>query len=151
MVTEQMDHKDINLISKHSDEIPAITGNNYRFEQVILNLLINAKDAIEEKKKGDRNNHKKKIEISTSLTDKTIVIEIKDNGIGIKPEVIDKVLLPFYTTKAPGQGTGLGLSISYGIIKELGGEIEIESKPNIGTTVLIKIPANEPSTKKQLQ
>ena len=151
MVTEQMDHKEINLIFKHPDEIPAITGNNYRFEQVILNLLINAKDAIEEKKKGDRNNHKKKIEISTSLTDKTIVIEIKDNGIGIKPEVIDKVLLPFYTTKAPGQGTGLGLSISYGIIKELGGEIEIESKPNIGTTVLIKIPANEPSTKKQLQ
>jgi len=140
MLTEQMNHKEINLTFKYYEEIPMIIGNNYRFEQVILNLLINAKDAIEEKKKGNGKNFKGKIEILTNLAKENIFIEVKDNGVGIKPEVIDKVLLPFYTTKAPGQGTGLGLSISYGIIKELGGEIEIESKPNIGTTVIIRIP-----------
>ena len=78
-----------------------------------------------------------------------ICIEIKDNGIGISPEDIDKVLLPFYTTKDPGHGTGLGLSISYGIIKELNGEIEIQSKLQIGTTILIKIPIKQ--TKSNIQ
>jgi signal transduction histidine kinase len=68
------------------------------------------------------------------------LIEIKDNGTGIKTEDIDKVLLPFFTTKAPGQGTGLGLSISYGIIKELNGEIDIKSIYHTGTTIQIKIP-----------
>jgi len=143
MLSEQMDQKEIILTFKQSDDIPSIIGNIYRFEQVILNLLVNAKDAIDEKKKQSCRNFKRKIDISTNLNKKHIVIEIKDNGIGIKPEVIDKVLLPFYTTKAPGQGTGLGLSISYGIIKELGGEIDIDSKPNIGTAVFIKIPVQE--------
>jgi signal transduction histidine kinase len=102
-------------------------------------LLINAKDAIEEKKKKSYPKFKKQIEISTALRQRQIIIEIKDNGIGIVPENIDKVLHPFFTTKAPGQGTGLGLSISYGIIRELGGEIEILSEPKVGTTIIIKI------------
>lgn len=140
MISEQMNHHDIKLSFQSSDEIPAINGNIYRFEQVILNLLINAKDAIEEKNKSLGKTFKKKIEISAVLADNQIIIEIKDNGIGIDQKNIDKVLLPFFTTKAPGQGTGLGLSISYGIIKELGGEIDVQSKPNQGTSVLIKIP-----------
>lgn len=140
MISEQMSHHDIKLSYQKSDEIPAINGNTYRFEQVILNLLINAKDAIEEKHKNLGKTFKKKIDISSDLTDNQIIIEIKDNGIGINQKDIDKVLLPFFTTKAPGQGTGLGLSISYGIIKELGGEIDVQSKPNQGTSVLIKIP-----------
>jgi len=102
--------------------------------------MINAKDAIHEKKLKSFNNFKKKIEISTDIINNYIEIEIKDNGIGILPEDLDKVLLPFYTTKDPGHGTGLGLSISYGIIKELGGEIDIQSKIQIGTTIQMKIP-----------
>ena len=141
MVSEQMHHKDIQLIFNADLEIPNIKGNGYRFEQVILNLLLNAKDAIEEKKNVNCKNFKKKIEISTFLADNFINIEIKDNGIGIKTADIDKVLLPFFTTKTPGFGTGLGLSISYGIIKELEGEIGIQSQPQIGTTIQIKIPA----------
>ncbi len=148
MISEQFAHKEIELSFHPDKQIPPLIGNAYRFEQVILNMLINAKDAIEEKKKRSCGKFKKKIEISTVLQNKYITVEIKDNGIGIAPGVIDKVLLPFFTTKAPGQGTGLGLSISYGIIKELGGEIEIQSNPKSGTTILIKIPVQNFNHKK---
>jgi PAS domain S-box-containing protein len=140
MISEQMHHKDINLTFNAYTDLPTIKGNIYRFEQVILNLLVNAKDAIEEKKIKNCKKFKKHINLSTGLIDNHILIEITDNGTGIKSEDIDKVLLPFYTTKPPGSGTGLGLSISYGIIKELGGEIEIQSSLLIGTTIKIKIP-----------
>jgi C4-dicarboxylate-specific signal transduction histidine kinase len=103
-------------------------------------MLINAKDAIEERKKKACEKFEKRIDITTKTNANQVIIEIKDNGTGIKNEDIDKVLLPFFTTKAPGQGTGLGLSISYGIIKELGGEIDIQSKHQKGTTIQIKIP-----------
>lgn len=150
MISEQMNHHDIKLSFKKSDEIPSVNGNIYRFEQVILNLLINSKDAIEEKKKNLGKSFRKKIDITSDYTDSRIIIEIKDNGTGIDQKNIDKVLLPFFTTKAPGQGTGLGLSISYGIIKELGGEIDVQSKPNQGTSVLIKIPVQESKSKKYI-
>ena len=140
MIYEQFAHKEIELSFHPDKQVPPLIGNAYRFEQVILNMLINAKDAIEEKKKTNCSKFKKKIEISTTLQNKLIIVEIKDNGIGIIPEDIDKVLLPFFTTKEPGKGTGLGLSISYGIIKELGGEIEIQSNPKSGTTISIIIP-----------
>ena len=110
----------------------------------MLNLLINAKDALEEKNESWVN-FKKRIEILVQKTNNQIIIEVKDNGIGIPSENIDKILLPFYTTKPPGEGTGLGLSISYGIIKELNGELEIQSEikrnhyPNINSHNLYQV------------
>lgn len=148
MISEQFSHKEIELSFLPGQNLPEIQGNAYRFEQVMINLLINAKDAIEEKKKRNCGKFKKRVEIITALKNDQITVEIKDNGIGIPQEDIDRVLLPFYTTKAPGQGTGLGLSISYGIIKELGGEIEIQSDIKIGTSILIKIPSPETRNKK---
>jgi len=148
MIYEQFSHKEIDLSFHPDKNIPTLSGSAYRFEQVMLNMLINAKDAIEEKKKKNSIKFKKRIEISTTLNNKLITVEIKDNGIGISPENIDKVLLPFFTTKAPGQGTGLGLSISYGIIKELGGEIEIQSNPKFGTSISLKIPVQNSINKK---
>jgi len=148
MVEEQFIHKNIKLKFKPDITVPALNGNAYRFEQVILNMLINAKDAIEEKKKKDNPNAKRLIEVSTKKIEEQIIIEIKDNGTGINAENIEKVILPFFTTKAPGKGTGLGLSISYGIIKELGGDLEIKSTPKIGTSIFIKIPVQKISTKK---
>jgi signal transduction histidine kinase len=64
---------------------------------------------------------------------------VKDNGIGIKPENLEQIMLPFYTTKEAGKGTGLGLSITFGIIKEMNGEITFQSEPQNGTTVTIKL------------
>jgi signal transduction histidine kinase len=143
MITEQITQKEIDLAFNPETNLPTLIGNSFRFEQVILNLLINAKDAIEEKKKKSCKNFEKKIELSTKLIGRKVQIEIKDNGDGIKAEDIDKVLNPFFTTKPPGKGTGLGLSISYSIIKELGGDIDIQSKIQQGTTILITIPLPE--------
>lgn len=148
LISEQMNHRGIELTFNESDELPLLKGNTHRFEQVMLNLLINAKDAIEEKKQKLSREFKKRIEISTKKIKDQIIIEVKDNGIGIPAEVIDKILLPFYTTKAPGEGTGLGLSISYGIIKELNGEIEIQSDVLKSTTIKIIIPIIKPSIKR---
>ena len=140
MLIEQISSKKIKISFRPDDAIPKIIGNVYRFEQVILNMIVNATDALDEKKIVNGKEQEKSIDLSTQFQDNLIVIEITDNGTGISSENIDKVILPFYTTKAPGRGTGLGLSISYGIIKELGGEIEIKSKPNSGTSIFIKIP-----------
>ena len=148
MISEQLAQKEIHLEFIPDENIPVITGNGYRFEQVIVNMIINAKDAIEERKKKNCDKFEKRIDITTSFNSRQAIIEIKDNGTGIKNEDIDKVLLPFFTTKEPGQGTGLGLSISYGIIKELGGEIDIQSKKGMGTTIQIKIPVQETKFKK---
>ena len=140
MISEQMNHKGIILEFHANNVLPGLKGNTQRLEQVMLNLLINAKDALEEKKRKLGRNFKKRIEIAVHKTNDQIIIEVKDNGIGIPSESIDKVLLPFYTTKPPGHGTGLGLSISYGIIKELNGELEVQSEVLKGTTIKIIIP-----------
>jgi PAS domain S-box-containing protein len=148
MISEQLAQKEIDLFFVPGKNIPELAGNGYRFEQVMLNLMVNAKDAIEEKKKKSCQKFKKKVEVHTAITSNYVLIEVKDNGTGIPPHEVEKVLLPFYTTKAPGQGTGLGLSVSYGIVKELGGDISIKSEVNVGTAILIKIPVIENKSRK---
>jgi PAS domain S-box-containing protein len=143
MISEQIAEQQINLSFSPDLSVPLVKGNAYRFEQVILNMIGNAKDAIDEKWKKNSENFRKKIELSTKRNGNQIIVEIRDNGIGIEPQNIEKVLLPFFTTKVPGKGTGLGLSISYGIIKELGGEIDLQSRLNVGTSIFIKIPVKK--------
>ncbi len=141
MISEQFSHKLIELELVTTDPLPLAYGNTYQFEQVILNLLINSKDAIEELESQVGKSFEKRIGIKSYLCGKQLVIEVKDNGIGIKPEELEKIMLPFYTTKEAGKGTGLGLSITFGIIKEMKGEISFQSEPNKGTRVTIKLPA----------
>ena len=140
MISEQFRHKLIELEISVNESLPLSYGNTYQFEQVILNLLINSKDAIEELEAKMGRTLEKKIEISAYQNCKQIIVEVKDNGIGIKPEELEKIMLPFYTTKEAGKGTGLGLSITFGIIKEMKGEISFQSEPNKGTKVTIKLP-----------
>ena len=141
MISEQFRHKMIELDIDLSDSLPPAFGNTYQFEQVILNLLINSKDAIEELEALLETPLEKKVGIRTYQLSKLIIVEVKDNGIGIKPEELEKIMLPFYTTKEAGKGTGLGLSITFGIIKEMKGEIFFQSEPLKGTKVTIKLPA----------
>ncbi len=140
MISEQFRHKLIELDIDLSDSLPPAFGNTYQFEQVILNLLINSKDAIEELEALLETPLEKKVDIRTYQLGKLIIVEVKDNGIGIKPEELEKIMLPFYTTKEAGKGTGLGLSITFGIIKEMKGEIAFQSEPLKGTKVTIKLP-----------
>jgi PAS domain S-box-containing protein len=140
MISEQFRNKMIELTVNKEDPLPPVYGNTYQFEQVILNLLNNSKDAIQEYGLITGDTIAKEINITTRRAGKQIIIEVKDNGTGIKPEELEKIMLPFYTTKEAGKGTGLGLSISFGIIKEMKGEINFQSELKKGTTVTIKLP-----------
>ncbi|OPX41566.1 MAG: hypothetical protein B1H13_01395 [Desulfobacteraceae bacterium 4484_190.3] len=102
-----------------------------QLQQVFLNIIINAADAMEAEKS---------LVIMTSVAGNTIRIKIKDTGTGIPEKDIDGIFDPFYTTKPPGKGTGLGLSVSYTIIKELGGTIRAENNPGPGATITLDIP-----------
>lgn len=122
------------------DKIPDIKGNPYKFEQVMVNFFNNAKDAIEEKTGKTEEPFKKQMIVKSYSDGKNVIVEVSDNGIGVSEESKTNIFLPFFTTKTLGKGTGLGLSISLGIIKEMNGFIELESKPMEGTTMRVKIP-----------
>jgi len=140
MITEQFKHFGINLKLNLEKQIPPIIGNAFRFEQVILNLLVNAKDAVIEKRSKQKEHSDMNIGIKSFHDDQSLIVEVTDNGIGISNEDIHNIMLPFYTTKDEGKGTCLGLSICYQIIKEMNGTIEISSDSSFGTTVKLVIP-----------
>lgn len=123
-------------ILKEYNKIPEIICYAGQINQVLMNILINAIQAI--KDEGE-------ILITTdTIKDEKVLIEIKDNGQGIPEEKLKRIFDPFFTTKKVGEGTGLGLSISYGIIKEHGGEIEVESILGNGTIFKIILPIKHP-------
>ncbi len=147
MVQKQYSNHGVKLELHHDKNIRCsdqyVLGNKYRFEQVILNLLSNAKRAIEQrlKKLSNPGSESKLIRISCSTKeDKWHVITVKDNGIGIPKENLEKIYDPFFTTSELHDGTGLGLSIVYGILEEYNGKIEVKSKLNQGTEVSIFFP-----------
>ncbi|MCX6283308.1 MAG: ATP-binding protein [Bacteroidetes bacterium] len=107
---------------------------------MILNLLLNSQDAIEEKMGIVKTEYKWLVDIRTYKNKYFLHIEVMDNGMGIKSADLDKIMLPFHTTKKAGKGTGLGLSISFGIIKEMNGTIDIESEYARWTKVKISLP-----------
>jgi len=115
-----------------SPNLPRIKASPDKLHQVMVNLLVNAFDAMKEG--GD------KIMITTSANGATISIAVTDNGGGMKSEVMDKIFEPFFTTKDVGKGTGLGLSVSHGIINSMNGSLSVSSSPGDGATFLIEIP-----------
>jgi histidine kinase len=124
------------------EELPLIMADAGRLEQVFINLLINARDAIEEKwesnapQKGD-----KKITLMSRSEGQRVFVEVRDTGRGVAGSIIDKVFEPFFTTKDAGKGTGLGLSISYRIVHDLGGRIKVVSREGTGARFIITFPA----------
>jgi len=109
-----------------TEPLPELYGNPYQYEQVLLNLLSNARDAIEDRMLMDAETDNPDplpglVEISSGVEDSHVILEVRDNGSGIPDGVRTKVFNPFFSTKKPGKGTGLGLSISYGIISSMGG------------------------------
>lgn len=124
--------------------LPMIMADPQRLEQVFINLLINARDAIEEKYLNTNfAEAEKKIHLKTYTDKKNVVIEVCDTGIGIPEAISEKIFEPFFTTKEAGKGTGLGLSISYGIIKDFGGTINSRSIEGQGACFIITFPVQE--------
>lgn len=126
--------RNIRLDLKFNEKIPRIVSDKGQLQQVFLNIINNAIDAVDE---GDL------IEITTGVKDKDKVeVSIRDTGHGIPKDKLKHIFEPFYTTKEKGKGTGLGLSISYGIMQKLGGTILVTSEVGKGTTFTIIIPIN---------
>jgi histidine kinase len=138
---QQLKLREINVVKELQKDLPPILANSNRLEQVFINLLINARDAIEEKSgKADQECVAKEIFLRTSLKNGMVNVEVKDTGTGIPKSILDKIFEPFFTTKKVGKGTGLGLSISYGILQDYGGRIKVETTEGEGSTFIIQFP-----------
>ncbi|MCF7953910.1 MAG: PAS domain-containing protein [Spirochaetales bacterium] len=143
MMSQQMINKGIKLIQTYDQNVLPVHGNPYRFEQVIVNLLVNSINAIEEKNQKIKKKFEKTITIQTYHNIINNYVEILDNGIGIEEQDINEIILPFYTTRNSEKGSGLGLPIAFMILREMNGGLTIESESLIGTTILITIPGSE--------
>lgn len=131
-IEKEVLYKNVRLEKHLRKDIPKIRSDKGQLQQVFLNMLNNAIDAV------DRGGI---IEVTTDVKDKdTVEVLIKDNGHGIPEHILNQIFEPFYTTKEKGKGTGLGLSISYGIIRKLGGTILVRSQVDRGTTFTVEIP-----------
>ena len=148
MICTQFESRGIMLKYDLMDGLPFVYANPFSLEEVFLNILINARDACEERLKEKPDSENPWILIRTSINEEGlgdhINIEIIDNGTGIRFHILSKVFEPFFTTKgASEKGTGLGLSISKAIVEQFKGKIDIISKPDNGTTISILLPVGE--------
>jgi len=148
---QQLKLRQVEVVRNFQENLPRILADENRLEQVFINLLINARDAIEERfenspgmkqaMKPDMAKDAKQIFLTTKTRGNSVVIEIEDTGNGISESISDKIFEPFFTTKDAGKGTGLGLSISYGIIQDYGGTITVTSGRMGGALFVITFPA----------
>lgn len=132
-------------------DLPAIMGDATQLHQVLLNLCVNARDAMP---------HGGKLVVDAALRDvdalfaaatpdaapgRYVVLRVQDNGTGMSPDIIERIFDPFFTTKAPDKGTGLGLSTALGIVKSHGGFLRVQSQPRHGSTFEVHLPAADTS------
>jgi PAS domain S-box-containing protein len=137
---QQLLNHNITIVRDLTKDLPMVVGDANQLEQVFLNLISNARDAMDEAT-GTR-----ELKIHSYLSDHegapVVAVSIKDTGVGIPEEHLNKVLEPFFTTKPVGKGTGLGLSLCFGIMEAHGGRLEINSQQNKGTEVKVILPVS---------
>lgn len=128
-------------VDRHYGELPPVMADPQQLQQVILNILTNAEQAIQEAHGGEGG----MITLETFYANGRVLVSITDNGPGIPPDRLSKVFDPFFSTREVGQGAGLGLSSSYGIIREHGGDLRAQSSPGGGATFVIELPVETSS------
>ncbi|MBF0317613.1 MAG: hypothetical protein HQL04_05500 [Nitrospirae bacterium] len=154
LLGQQLKINGINVIKNLTPDLPRFRGDMIRLEQVFINLITNAKNAMKNDPKTDQNTDEKTdktLKVSTYLTDNSdlpscpvaIVAEVEDNGTGIPESIRDKIFQPFFTTNDPGKGTGLGLSVSKKIIDEHGGKISVRSDAGGATIFKVTLPVTD--------
>lgn len=141
LVRRQFELENIHFDLHLAGDLPAILAQNNRLQQVFFNLLTNARDAVNERAASEGPEYRKTIGLSSRFENGRVLVEVSDNGVGIPDTVKDKIFEPFFTTKEIGQGMGLGLAITYGIVKDYGGDIRIDSRAGTGTTFQVSFPA----------
>ena len=128
-------HKHAVICLDLGENIPRFIGNSQKIEQVLVNLLVNASEAMDDDRRG-------RITVRTWSDGDNVAIQVEDNGRGMNDKTANQIFEPFFTTKRGKGGTGLGLAISYRIITEHGGTISVSSTPGVGTTFTINIPVS---------
>jgi PAS domain S-box-containing protein len=149
LLEHQMRSAGVGVAAELSDDLPVVAGNRGKLQQVLVNLVLNAKDALQEKGSGS-------VRILTARTSKGVELRVEDNGAGMSPEVLRKIYDPFFTTKSnprAGQrkGTGLGLAVTYGIVQEHAGTIEVSSTLGEGTVFRLELPAADGTVQRPRQ
>jgi len=124
--------EDITVVTGLADDLHQVTADRSKMEQVLLNLIMNARAAMPD---GGE------LRIATLNDGGEVVLSVRDEGHGMEPEVVRRAFEPFFTTRPKGQGTGLGLATAYGAVVDAGGSIDIDSVPGAGTTVWVRLPA----------
>ena len=138
----QLKVHDIDVEVDLDPDLPDIMAEHNRLEQVFINLVSNAIDALDEKSsQPGAKDSAKQLLIKSFLNGDQVTVHVADTGTGMTEEVKNKIIEPFFTTKKVGKGTGLGVSISYGIVRDYGGSIEIDSEIGKGTTFKLMFPA----------
>ena len=132
IVDHQLSLKNVRIESKLAADVPLIFGNANQLQQVLMNLMINAQQAIGED--GGT------VDLETQVKGQSVLITVSDTGPGMDDDVAKKIFEPFFTTKPAGKGTGLGLSVTYGIIKDHGGDISVHRASSGGAKFVIKLP-----------
>jgi PAS domain S-box-containing protein len=143
MVGEQIRQRGVELVLELTDGLPMIDVNPFSLEEVLINVLINARDAVEDSLEKTPDPSPRIVIRTVQETENSnhiVRIEVRDNGAGISSDILPRIFEPFFTTKAVDKGTGLGLSISKSIVEGFGGGLTIDSTPGKGTTVVILIP-----------
>jgi PAS domain S-box-containing protein len=142
LLSQQLKLRGIEVELNLQEDLPPVMGDSNRLEQVFIDIVINSRDAMEEKQRqaGGVDVHNT-LTVSSFQENGQVVVTISDTGKGIPHDIKSRIFEPFFTTKEVGKGTGLGLSISYGIVTDYDGNIEVESEENSGTTFKISFPA----------
>ena len=139
--------KNIELVVKCDPKLPLVLGDATQLHQVLLNLCVNARDAMPQGGTLTLEAQQKEVDaiyassIHEAKPGKYLALRVRDTGTGIPPEIIDRIFDPFFTTKSPDKGTGLGLSTVMGIVKGHGGFLEVHSQPGQGSTFAVYLPA----------
>jgi len=143
--SQQFKLREIDVVWDLDDNLPPILAEPIRLEQVFINLLTNARDAIDTKWQTDSPGpgDEKTVNLHTYASEEGVFAEISDSGTGIAEPSLSKIFEPFYTTKKDAEGTGIGLSISYRIIQEFRGSIQVVSDPGEGTCFIIRFPRGD--------
>ena len=143
LIGAQLENHGITLHLDLADDLPPISGHAHQIEQVVLNLIANARDALDEKAEHVAEISERRITVRTRREVQGkgwVIIEVEDNGIGMDMDTMARIFEPFFTTKEADWGTGLGLSISYAIAKDHGGHIACESRREEGTVFRVRLP-----------
>ncbi|MBQ9537379.1 MAG: GHKL domain-containing protein [Desulfovibrionaceae bacterium] len=135
MLRVEANNRNIQIIHAYDNALPVIYSDPAQLEQVFINIIDNALDAI---------GHDGIVEIKTCKAESGVMVMIKDNGPGMDEATRKRIFDPFFTTKKVGEGTGLGLAICFSILEKLGGHVDVESKVGIGTTFIISLPDEPP-------